>query len=110
MQDRSRNEDFSGQLSQILQDSWRSPVRPRQETWKRDEGAGSGYSRDRQARWDLKEMRTATTKVRREVYQEFDHMCRERGKTPYNVLQGLLIAWMTREKERRAREESYKTW
>lgn len=94
MQNRSRNGTVSGQLSQILQDSWRSPVRPRQGTWRRDVGAGSGFSRERQERWDAKEMRTATTKVRREVYQEFARLCRERGKTPYSVLQALLTAWM----------------
>ena len=61
------------QLTRILQDSWKSPVRSSQEAW--NVGAGSGYSRDRQARWDAREMRTATTKVRREVYEEFRRLC-----------------------------------
>lgn len=39
-------------------------------------------------------MRTATTKVRREEYQLFRRLCRERGKTPYSVLQDLLFEWM----------------
>lgn len=84
------------QLQGLLQDSWespvRSPVRPGQEAW--NVGAGSGCSRDRQARWDAQEMRTATTKVRREVYEEFQRLCEERGKTPYAVLRVLLLAWM----------------
>ena len=82
--------DGMKQLTEILQDSLRSPVRKGQEPW--NVGAGSGYNRDRQARWDAKEMRTATTKVRREVYEEFDRMCRNRSRTPYNVLQELLIS------------------
>lgn len=80
------------QLTRILQQSWRSPVRSNQEPW--DVGAGSGYGRERQARWDAQEMRTATTKVRWDVYEEFQAMCQERGKTPYAVLQGLLRDWM----------------
>ncbi len=39
-------------------------------------------------------MRTATTKVRREVYEEFRRLCQDQGETPYSVLQGLLTAWM----------------
>lgn len=39
-------------------------------------------------------MRTATTKVRRDVYEEFQRLCEERRKTPYAVLQVLLLAWM----------------
>lgn len=80
-----------------LQDSWRSPVHNRgkkQETW--NVGAGSGYKRDRQARWDAREMRTATTKVRRDVYEEFRRLCQEQGETPYSVLQGLLLDFMAR--------------
>lgn len=39
-------------------------------------------------------MRTATTKVRREVYEEFRALCQERGETPYSVLQGFLLAFV----------------
>lgn len=39
-------------------------------------------------------MRTATTKIRREVYEELRRLCEERGKTPYAVLQVLLLAWI----------------
>ena len=80
------------QLTRILQDSWRSPVRSGQEPW--DVGAGSGYDRDRQARWDAREMRTATTKVRRETYDLFRRLCQEQGETPYSVLQGFLLAFV----------------
>ncbi len=59
----------SMQHTRDLQDYWRSPVRKDQGTW--NKGAGSGFERDRQARWDAQEMRTATTKVRREVYERF---------------------------------------
>ena len=83
------------QLSKILQDSWKSPVRSNQESW--NAGAGSGYSRDRQARWDGREMRTATTKVRREVYEVFRKLCQDQGRTPYGVLKELLLTWIERE-------------
>ena len=78
-----------------FQDSWKSPVRigeELQESW--NEGAGSGFERDRQARWDAREMRTATTKVRREVYEKFRALCQEQGETPYSVLQGFLLAFV----------------
>ena len=39
-------------------------------------------------------MRTATTKVRREVYEKFRALCQERGETPYSVLQGFLLAFV----------------
>lgn len=80
------------QLTRILQDSWKSPVRSSQEAW--NVGAGSGYGRDRQARWDAREMRTATTKVRREVYEEFRRLCQEQRTTPYAVLQDFLLAFV----------------
>lgn len=84
------------QLTKVIQDSWKSPVlssvRKEQGAW--NVGAGSGYSRDRQASWDAKEMRTATTKVRREVYERFRRLCQEQGETPYGVLQGFLLAFV----------------
>lgn len=92
MQDCGKDQPGLEQLSRILQDSWKSPVRSGQEAW--NVGAGSGYGRDRQARWDAREMRTATTKVRREVYEEFRRLCQERGETPYSVLQGFLLAFV----------------
>ena len=51
-------------------------------------------------------MRTATTKIRREGYEEFQRLCEARGKTPYAVLQVLLLAWMrqARENDREAAE------
>lgn len=39
-------------------------------------------------------MRTATTKVRREVYEEFRRLCQAQGETPYAVLQGFLLAFV----------------
>lgn len=39
-------------------------------------------------------MRTATTKVRREVYERFRRLCQEQGETPYGVLQGFLLAFV----------------
>lgn len=39
-------------------------------------------------------MRTATTKVRREVYEEFRALCQKQGETPYSVLQGFLLAFV----------------
>ena len=84
------------QLLGVLQDSLRSPVRSpvrrNQETW--NVGAGSGCSRDRQARWDAQEMRTATTKVRREAYETFRQLCEERGSTPYAELRDFLLAFV----------------
>ena len=78
------------------QDTWKSPVlssvRNKQEVW--DVGAGSGYMRDRQASWDAREMRTATTKVRREVYEEFRELCWDQGETPYSVLRDFLLAFV----------------
>ena len=78
------------------QDSWESPVlssvRTGQRAW--NIGAGSGYERDRQASWDAREMRTATTKVRREMYEEFRRICEERKTTPYAVLQDFLLAFV----------------
>lgn len=87
MQDCGKERPGLEQLRGILQDSWRSPVRSGQEPW-------SGYERSRQARWDAREMRTATTKVRREAYEEFRRLCRARGETPYSVLQGFLLAFV----------------
>ena len=95
MQDCGKEQPGLEQLSKILQDSWKSPVRSNQESW--NAGAGSGYSRDRQARWDGREMRTATTKVRREVYEVFRKLCQDQGRTPYGVLKELLLTWIERE-------------
>lgn len=39
-------------------------------------------------------MRTATTKVRRDVYEEFRCLCQEQGGTPYSVLQDFLLAFV----------------
>ena len=41
-------------------------------------------------------MRTATTKVRRETYERFRKVCKERQTTPYAVLQGFLLAFVER--------------
>lgn len=92
MRDCGKEEPGMEQLTRILQDSWKSPVRYNQEPW--NVGAGSGYGRDRQARWDAREMRTATTKVRRETYDLFRKLCQKQGETPYSVLQGFLLAFV----------------
>ena len=39
-------------------------------------------------------MRTATTKVRREVYNVFRDLCEEQGQTPYAVLRDFLLAYV----------------
>ena len=39
-------------------------------------------------------MRTATTKVRREVYEVFQALCKEQGKTPYSVLRDFLLSFV----------------
>ena len=39
-------------------------------------------------------MRTATTKVRREMYERFRALCQEQGTTPYAVLQDFLLAFV----------------
>lgn len=95
-----------------FQDSWRSPVRypVRKGQEIRNEGAGSGYERERQARWDEREMRTATTKVRREVYADFQKRCQEQGRTPYAVLQELLIAWMRQAVDPAAEVRDKRPW
>lgn len=99
LKDCGKEQPGLGQLTKILQESWKSPVRSSvrkdQEPW--NAGAGSGYSRDRQARWDGREMRTATTKVRREVYEVFRKLCQDQGRTPYGVLKELLLTWIERE-------------
>lgn len=70
------------------QDTWRSPgLKPGRYTQE-------PCNRERKAEWDLREMRTATTKVRREVYEEFRRICEERKTTPYAVLQGFLLAFV----------------
>lgn len=96
MQDFSEERHSLKQLQDLLQDSLRSPVRspvrPGQEVW--DVGAGSGYSRDRQASWDAREMRTATTKVRRETYDLFRKLCQKQGETPYSVLRNFVLAFV----------------
>lgn len=96
MQDRGKEQHGLEQLQGILQHSWGSPVlspvRNSQGAW--DVGAGSGYSRDRQASWDAREMRTATTKVRRETYETFRKLCQAQETTPYAVLQGFLLAFV----------------
>lgn len=76
-----------------FQDSWRSPgLKP-----------GRYYQepcdRSRKAEWDAREMRTATTKVRREVYEEFRRICEARKTTPYAVLQDLLKTWIRKERQ-----------
>lgn len=104
MRDSGKEQHGLKQLQGILQHSWKSPVlysvRKDQEPW--DVGAGSGYRRGRQASWDAREMRTATTKVRRDVYEEFQALCEARGKTPYAVLRMLLLAWI---RQAQVREE-----
>lgn len=98
MQDCGKGQHGTKQLLRESQDNGRSPVlssvQRGQGTW--NVGGGSGYSRDRQASWDAREMRTATTKVRREVYQEFQRLCQEQKTTPYAVLQGFLLAFVDR--------------
>lgn len=39
-------------------------------------------------------MRTATTKVRREVYEVFQALCKEQGETPYSVLRDFLLSFV----------------
>jgi hypothetical protein len=39
-------------------------------------------------------MRTATTKVRREIYEVFRALCKERKTTPYAVLRDFLLAYV----------------
>lgn len=96
MRDCGKAQHSSKQLRKDIQHSWKSPVlssvRPGQEVW--DVGAGSGCGRDRQASWDAREMRTATTKVRREVYEDFRKLCWEQGETPYSVLRDFLLAFV----------------
>ena len=75
------------------QDICEFPVRCRQETWEIPIGGGR-YERHRQAEWDARELRTASTKVRRETYEIFRRLCRARKTTPYAVLQGFLLAYV----------------
>lgn len=39
-------------------------------------------------------MRTATTKVRRETYETFQRLCKERETTPYAELREYLLAFV----------------
>ena len=96
MRDFEKEQHGMEQLQEILQDSLGSPVpypvRHRQESW--NVGAGSGYERPRQAAWDEREMRTVTTKLRREVYEKFRAICEEHETTPYSVLKDFLLAYV----------------
>lgn len=71
---------------EILPKILKAPVRESQTYW-----------RERQARWDAAELRTASTKVRREVYERFQELCHTAEKTPYSVLKALLLDWMRRQ-------------
>lgn len=58
-------------------------------------------------------MRTATTKVRRETYEEFQALCEGKGSTPYAVLQDLLRTWIRKEyqlRELRGAAEDKRPW
>ena len=96
LQDFSPEKHGMTQPTRKNQDTWKSPVlssvQPGKDAW--NVGAGSGYSRDRQASWDAREMRTATTKVRREVYEVFQALCKEQGETPYSVLRDFLLSFV----------------
>ena len=43
-------------------------------------------SRQRQARWDARHMKTVSCRIRSEQYERFKAACRMRGVTPYEVL------------------------
>lgn len=71
-----------------FQDTWRSPgLKP-------GRSIQEPCDRSRKAEWDLREMRTATTKVRREVYETFRGLCEDRGETPYAVLRDFVLAYV----------------
>lgn len=80
MQDCGKVEHDLQQLREKCQRSCKSPV--------------LSPVRDRQASWDAREMRTATTKVRRETYETFRRLCKERKSTPYAELRDFLLAFV----------------
>lgn len=80
MQDFSTRGHGLEQRTGDRQHSWKSPVLP--------------PVRSRQDSWDARELRTATTKVRREVYDTFRKLCQEQGETPYSVLRDFLLAFV----------------
>lgn len=45
-------------------------------------------------KWNLREMATAATRMKRLDYLEFRMLCYVEGKTVYRVLQELIAAWM----------------
>ena len=50
--------------------------------------------RTRQAKWDKRCLRSATTKLPVEYYMEFRIACYAAGRTPYAVLRQLIDGWM----------------
>ena len=50
--------------------------------------------RTRQAKWDKRRLRSATTKLPVEYYMEFRIACYAAGRTPYAVLRQLIDGWM----------------
>lgn len=53
-----------------------------------------GFPRERQARWDLEHLRTASTKMIPEEYRMFRALCAARKTTAYTVLRTMARRWM----------------
>lgn len=51
------------------------------------------YQRQRQARWDRKQLRTMTTKIRQGDKDAFTDACYKVGKTPYAVMRELILSF-----------------
>jgi len=60
-------------------------------------------NRERQARWDGKNMVVLSTKLRTKDAAEIDMLCRQEGRTIYAVLQELLADWKARKRGRTER-------
>ena len=50
----------------------------------------SGMDRSRQAKWDRLHMRTVSTKLRKEEYEELMDYCIRRGTKPYTLLRRIM--------------------
>lgn len=61
--------------------------------WKTEEKAAR-FPRERQARWDLEHLRTASTKMVPEEYRLFRALCAARKTTAYIVLRTMARRWM----------------
>ena len=62
--------------------------------WKRNSVEEKGFPREKQARWDLENLRTVSTKMIPGEYRILRNMCAAQGTTVYSLVRQLLRLWM----------------